>query len=145
MQRKHETSLFPRLQQLRGGHGDREVHLHHRIKDCKRRGPHQRYELCCGGRDERPSGLNSRMHARGLRFEAKLRVWGGKRIGVNRNDYLDLFDRGLYDVDEGLQLGQGTLGYGSESNVKHLSVKVPVRQTLPQDLDRGSSLAVRTR
>lgn len=106
--------------------GTFKVHLHHSVKDCEWRGPHEGHELGGSGCDERSRRLNRRMHAGCLRFEAKRDTWFREGESIGSDDSLNLFDGGLYDVGEGLQLVQGILrraskggGGGTVKDSKH--------------------------
>ena len=84
-----------------------QTHLQCSIEQCEWCGPHERRELCRGGRYEHSGGLYVGMHARSLGLEGERGIRRGKGERVGSNSSLDLGDRGLYDVGEGLHLRQG--------------------------------------
>jgi hypothetical protein len=91
--------------------GQSQAHLQHNIDECEWRGPHERDELRSGRRDERSGRLNDGIHARRFSFETERRIRGRECVRLGSNGIFNLFDRRLYDVRKGFQLGQGILGH----------------------------------
>jgi hypothetical protein len=94
-----------------------QTYLHRNIKKSEWRGPHKCYKLRRCGRDEGPGRLNGRVHARclGLKAERRIRRREGERVGSY--DCFNLFNRRLYDVGKGFQLGQRVLRHPSKDIV----------------------------